>query len=579
MDTAVKNKTILLANPCDAERALVRHALESNGFTVVESNCAKQTIELAMAHDAGLVLLDNLGWENPSLTTLAVLKHNARTCRIPVIMFGRPVSKEQVAEAVTKGAATWIGRQGFNLTRFVEKLNHLLEHAPREAAPTPAASQAKSGNTGTLEKITAVGIKELLSEIGPLPAFEFSLVQAMTTTPGKVQANDHIAGIVEQDPVLALETLSAAGAVAKESADAKLDTRKAVGEIGSQAFYRLVESVPPLRINLSSLWDAGCWWAHSVATSRIAAMLSKRLGLGTPAAASNAGLLHDIGYYILANHYPKHYGALFSAATEADSIHPVWEKGIIGAHHGEVGAWVMRGRGVTSQFSDSALLHHAGGTLGQVLTASSRLVTMVVQAADLLADALLPADPPLTAISRMSDEFEIALRESNIPPKTIVEEARNIVADLLTEMAYLFPQSAARSFFYSSEPIPEVAYFAPGDWPIDVLRMFFEVRSANLIALDRRSVRSAPAAVPMIVNLTRLREPAAQVEALTTLVATQAFDNRPGAVLLPAALPERVTRNLIPASWRLVCTPMHACRMTRFLAQDAQGEVGQLSVA
>src|SRR5690606_29239089 len=129
-------------------------------------------------------------------------------------------------------------------------------------------------------------------------------------------------------------------------------------------------------------------WAHSVATARIAARLSHTLDLATPAAAVTAGLLHDLGYYALANLCPKHYGALFSAGLELDSINPAWEKSLIGVHHGEIGAWVMNHYGLPAALHDAASVHHAAGMVGQTLAPLSRLVAMVVQAADCLAAAL-----------------------------------------------------------------------------------------------------------------------------------------------------------------------------------------------
>ncbi len=574
-------KTILVANPCDAERSLLKHALQSHNLDVIEASCAKEVVGNALTKPIDVILLDTLNWESPSLASLGILKNHARTCGMPVVFFGQPQNKEQVAEAIQKGAAAWIGRQGFELSRFVERIIQIATE--RRSDPPLRARAAGAGIAGSeqaaqLEKITPESLQQAMAAVGSLPAFEFSLTEAITATAGKDKGVETLAGIVERDPGLALAILAAtdAGEVGEREA---LDLRASLARMGPMPAYKLIENMQSLRPNLMSLWDVGCWWVHSVATARIAALLSRRLGLGAPAAVSNAGLLHEIGYFVLANYFPKHYGALFSAAGELDSIQPQWEKNLIGAHHGEIGEWVLRARGIPSACCEAVQAHHAPVPLGQTLTTSSRVMAMVLQAADLFADALLPADPPLSPIANLSEEFENAFRRSGIHAQNIIDEARKVMAELLTEMSYLFPQSTTRSFFYRSEPLGKVAYFAAGDNPLDLLRIFFQVRSDELVSLDRPALQAVSANLT-VINLTRLREPAAQLEALTSLLAVHAFDQGPGAVLLPTALPPRLTHNLIPPNWRMFTLPVHASRLVRWMAsQQAGGMEDRLSVA
>lgn len=569
----MSGKTVLIANPCDAERALLSHVLTDGGFEVVSAACAKEAIENAHSREVHLILLDTFGWESPTMTTLTVLKHHARTCRIPVIVFGNPRSKEEVTEAIQKGAISWIGRKGFDLDRFVEKLKTLAEKAQSAEKTASVGPIAPAATTTNVEKIDQSIIQQLLSQAGSLPAFEFSVVDAVTTTCAKEQAVQHISGILGRDPALSLSILSAVNSKLGEKDRRTADPQEAVTQIGAKEFYRLVEAIPQLRLNLSSIWDAGYFWAHSVATARIAGTLSRMLQLATPAAAVTAGLLHDLGFYVLANMCPKQYGALFSAAVEQDSLNPLWEKSIVGAHHGEIGAWTMMHYALPPVLYDAALVHHAGGMLGQTLTPLSRLVTMVVQAADCLSQAIFPADPPMMSLANPFEEFETALQENGVNPQAIIDCSRKITAELLTEMTYLFPQSAARSFFYRSEPLQHVAYFAPGVRGMDVFRVFLEVRSRELTVLDKRTIRTMAPQVPMVVNLSQIRDPSAQIEILTSMMAARVMENRTGVVLVPAALPDRAVQSLVSSSWRLVPLPAHSGRWIRFLAAGAANPV------
>ena len=555
-----------MANPCDAERALMRHVLEECGFVVLEARGAKDVVDTCVSHPPHLVLLDNVGWEESCLATLSALKSQPQTCRIPVMIFGQAQSREQVTDAARKGAATWIGRQGFNLARFLERIGQVLEQSDRalRIAPPPA----DVGPSPAQAKISHESIDELLRVSAPLSAFEFSLVQAMTTHVAKDQTCSHLTEIAQRDPCLTLALLDQGHLAAGDGGGLVTDTAQAVARLGPRASYQVIEAVPSLKLNLASLWDAGCWWGHSVATSRIAELLSRQLGLGVPAVVANAGLLQDLGEFLLATSLPQYYGRLVTAAGAEGSVHPGWEREIVGAHHGELTAWILRSRGLPDVFSDAALTHHGAGSQGQVLTASSRLVVMIVQAADALARALFPADPPLAGITTFSAEFEGVLRDSNVNPESIVDASRKLVAELLTELAYRFPQTATRSFFHEHEPFERLAYLAYGDSPIDVVRLYLQVRSRELLVLDRRALRSVPSNAPMVINLTRLEDPSAQVEFLTSLMAARALENRRGVVLLPATMPDRLARDLVPSSWRLVCRPAQGSRLVRFLMGD-----------
>ncbi|HOQ84349.1 MAG TPA: HDOD domain-containing protein [Phycisphaerae bacterium] len=569
----MSEKTILIANPCDAERALLAHALRDSGFAVLQAVCAKETVEVALTKGVDLILLDALDWEMPTMTTLHVLKHHAGTRRIPVVVFGNPRTKEEVTEAVQKGAASWIGRKGFDLARFIEKLRSVAERGESHAAPAADREASVAVPATGLDKIQQATLVQELTQAGPLPVFEFSVVDAVTTTCAKDQVIEHVSSIIGRDPALAVDVLSVANTRPDAKGRAITDPRECVNEVGVKEFYRLIESLPPLRLNLASIWDAGYFWAHSVATSHIAGLLSRLLGLANPAAAVTAGLLHDLGYYVLASHFPKHYGALFSAGIELESVGPAWEKSVIGAHHGEIGGWVMNHYSLPPVLADAASVHHAGGMLGQTVAPLSRLVTLVVQAADCLAATLFPADPPLMSLTNPFEEFESVLDENSVSPATIIDGSRKIIAELVTEMTYLFPQSPARSFFYRSEPLNEVAYFAPAGPSLDVFKLFLEVRSRELTVLDRRTLTSLRAGVPMVVNLSGVRDLAAQIEILTSLMAARVTEGRTGVVLVPAALPDRAVQALISSSWRLVPLPAHSGRLVRFLARDRADEL------
>src|SRR5207302_5294794 len=101
----------------------------------------------------------------------------------------------------------------------------------------------------------------------------------------------------------------------------------------------------------------------SVASRRLAGVL--KLGWGDE--ASVAGLLHDVGKTVLSSVVPE---ATAEAVSVARSRHiPVWqaEVQVIGFHHGNVGAALLRAWGLPDIVADAVAFHHEpDGTRNQL---------------------------------------------------------------------------------------------------------------------------------------------------------------------------------------------------------------------
>jgi HD-like signal output (HDOD) protein len=71
-----------------------------------------------------------------------------------------------------------------------------------------------------------------------------------------------------------------------------------------------------------------------------------------------AGLLHDLGYLILAAGLPEQYTHVLQAARESN--HPVWEveQTELSASHAEVGAYLLGLWGLLTPVVEAVALHH-----------------------------------------------------------------------------------------------------------------------------------------------------------------------------------------------------------------------------
>lgn len=558
---------VLIANPCDAERKLVAKVLGEGGFTAIEAASIREVLEQAGSRELDLILLDGLLWQVRALEALRQLKTQPATQTIPVMIFADPRQEEEVYDAIQAGASAWFLRKGFQVEKFLDKVRTTQGRIPVRGVPAgPETGGPVPGLPTGLDKLTEEQVLKALQKMEYPPAFAFSVTEAVTTPCAREQEARHIADIAMRDPMMMVAALGRAGRMNLDhDLDGLTDVHEAAEVLGMREFAKMAESVWPLEYNLASLWDPGCFWIHSVATAHIAGHLSKMLGLNKPGQAISAALLHDFGYYILATLFPKHYGALFSAAGSIDTIHPVWEKRLIGAHHGEVADWAMRHFGLPEQLRVVARVHHVPGIMGQPLSGSARVLSLIVQAADQIADALFPGDPPLTCLTTLADEFIEAIDRANLPAGKWINEARKIMAELTTELAYLFPQSASRAYVYKRRPLGRLLYFAPQGPEIDLIKVYFQVRAAEMVTLERVGHAEYPKEIPMVLNLAHVYEPAAQVETLSTLLAAGLTKGRKGLVLLNGPV-EKSYPTLVGETWQFHTLPTQPAAWLRRLA-------------
>lgn len=105
-------------------------------------------------------------------------------------------------------------------------------------------------------------------------------------------------------------------------------------------------------------FDADAFWRHSRRVSRLAGRIAVAVGLQPEAVeeAGMAGLVHDIGHLMLAVHQPQEHAILARRTLHAGDIHA--ERMILGANHGEIGAYLLGLWGLPPAVVEAVALHH-----------------------------------------------------------------------------------------------------------------------------------------------------------------------------------------------------------------------------
>ncbi|OFX16296.1 MAG: hypothetical protein A2033_16975 [Bacteroidetes bacterium GWA2_31_9] len=120
------SNTILIADDAMVNLVLMRDFLIDCGYNVVEAKNGKEAFELAHKYKPDLILMD---WQMPIMTgveSLVLLKQNAITKEIPVIIVtGIATTVEHLQEAFDKGAIDFI-KKPFEKIELLARVNSML---------------------------------------------------------------------------------------------------------------------------------------------------------------------------------------------------------------------------------------------------------------------------------------------------------------------------------------------------------------------------------------------------------------------------------------------------------------------
>ncbi len=236
---------------------------------------------------------------------------------------------------------------------------------------------AKPCNSGEIENIIercfllqdllgSESLRRVVGRIGELPAMPkvYARLQTALATPN-VTASD-IADIVNTDAAIASKVLQITNSAFFRLRKPIVRIKDAVTYLGFATIRNLVMSAELFaQGKMPAVLLADVDPDHLQRHAQLVAQACKSLATGkvSPDDAWLAGLVHDIGYWILAQECPDE---LKRAITQAhNGQRPLYEceKQIIGATHAEIGAYLLGLWGLPYPIVEAVALHHAAGAV------------------------------------------------------------------------------------------------------------------------------------------------------------------------------------------------------------------------
>jgi len=256
-------------------------------------------------------------------------------------------------------------------------------------------------------RLPGLEIRKILGGISHIPVLPASYLEIRKVLESETTTLDDLGAIVKRDPgmtanVLKLVNSAYFGLRQRVSSPSEavsylgVETLKAVALLNG--IFDQIKALPA-EFNLSILWD------HCLRMAVLSKEIARLEGLDKEGVSDSftGGLLHDIGMLILASGSPERYIQAARILAQEPVGVPEAETRVFGAHHGEVGGYLLGLWGLPAAVVEAVAQHHEPFTMPM----GAPTPAIIVQAAEILVTPQgdcrclgIPRDP---AISSQAD--------------------------------------------------------------------------------------------------------------------------------------------------------------------------------
>ncbi len=236
-------------------------------------------------------------------------------------------------------------------------------------------------------------LDEKLEELPMLPSI---VTRLMTIDPDSDDYFDELLALAEQDPPFALKILNMANSASSHPGREITRLSQAIIRIGSRTIAGMISAMAVMRVFVPSTDGQRYLWVHAIETATCCRAIARQHH-ATHAHAEEAylaGLLHDIGHFIMFDKTPDELDLIESShwRTPADLI--AYEQDLCGYTHAELGWHIAQHWGLAELLGQTIRLHHNYDldALGpDTPEGDTRMLVRIVQLGDLLSSTVLRA--------------------------------------------------------------------------------------------------------------------------------------------------------------------------------------------
>jgi two-component system cell cycle response regulator len=227
---------------------------------------------------------------------------------------------------------------------------------------------------------------------------------------------DEVVAVLQADPTLTGRILKLANSALLAVSQPATTAREAAMRLGLRAVRNVSLGFSLLAGNRSgrcAAFDYEDYWTHSLATAVGCQLVAERSGGVEPSEAFTCGLLSGIGRLALASVHGEAYARVLERARGQGSARLAEiESEVLGAHHRELAAAMLRDWKLPRAYSDAVALVGSGQSADELTDPAAARLARVLQGARVLARAMsAPSDADAaTCRARLSELAELSRR-------------------------------------------------------------------------------------------------------------------------------------------------------------------------
>lgn len=483
-------KRILVVDDEEIILRLLERVLARFGYRVETASGGQEGVRQARKNPPDLVLMDLRMPGVNGADAIRMLRADAETKEIPVIVLTGEAGARSVREAVEVGAADLLVKSSFRIETFLDRIERALRRREESRRVEEAEGRCRAAEAGkerkrvrrekrqspspeseggqTFARVPALSMEEVekrLNSVLDLQVLPFIAAEIVQVTSSAVSDSRQLTEIIERDQALTVQVLKLANSAFYSVHGRSLNLSQAVTNIGFRAIRQLVLAMSLVKERRDQARGKGLpqveFWRHSVACGVLSRELARASGCDPDGVedAFLAGLLHDIGQTIFNDHFSEVYSGILEAAVKRNvSILQVEQEGL-GMDHTQVSGRILRKWKLSEKLLDPIERHHAPWEELLGAAAPSGRLVLIVRLAEILTRLMLIGTDSDDTYEEIPDAVFPALGIESEAVREILRKTEDQVEELTQILLLYDPKAAAASRRNVSLPATEEETF------------------------------------------------------------------------------------------------------------------------